>query len=357
LRLLNVHHFSRLSNSYLNEILKNVYSDADVRSVCISLAVCNGVYIRYKIKMHYRRLGKTNLCVSVIGIGTWQFGGEWGKNFEQIEVDRMFKVAHSVGCNLIDTAECYGDHTSEAFVGAAIETNRADWIVATKFGHKFHGPFNRTDERSATDAIGQVELSLRALKTDYIDLLQYHSVRDDEYDNDELSETLQKLIKSGKVRHLGASISPSNNIHQTSEATHRDVQTIQVVYNRLERDAEEQVLPSCQIQDLGVLARVPLASGYLSGKYRPGATFNKDDMRGKWHKQEDIDRKLAEVEKIREQELPTGAVMSQWALAWCLLHPAVTSVIPGCKDAEQVLANAAAADFPTVDPNHPQAWR
>src|SRR5882724_5143166 len=131
--------------------------------------------------MKYRRLGKTNLKVSVIGIGTWQYGGEWGKNFTQPEVDAIFDKSRQLGINLIDTAECYGDHTSEAFIGNAVKRDRANWIIATKFGHKFHGAFNRTDERSAQDVLPQVEASLKALQTDYIDLLQYHSVRDVEF--------------------------------------------------------------------------------------------------------------------------------------------------------------------------------
>ena len=157
--------------------------------------------------MKYRGLGKSNLRVSVIGMGTWQFGGEWGKDFSQDEVDRMFDAAREVGINLIDTAECYGDHTSESFIGHAIQHDRQNWIVATKFGHKFHSHLNRTDERTAADALKQVEDSLKALKTDYIDLLQYHSIRFEEFDNDALTDVLQKLMKSGKVRHLGNSIS------------------------------------------------------------------------------------------------------------------------------------------------------
>lgn len=112
--------------------------------------------------MKYRRLGKTDLRVSVIGIGTWQFGGEWGKDFTQLEVDRIFNAARETGINLIDTAECYGDHLSERFVGAAIRRDREKWIVATKFGHKFHSHMNRTDERTAADMIVQVEDSLKA---------------------------------------------------------------------------------------------------------------------------------------------------------------------------------------------------
>src|SRR5262245_57744054 len=126
--------------------------------------------------MKYRILGKTNLRVSVVGIGTWQFGGEWGKDFAQDEVNRMFDKARELGINFVDTAECYGDHLSESLIGDAIECDREEWIVATKFGHKFHSYQNRTDRCAPEDVAPTVEESLRALNTDYIDILQYHSL-------------------------------------------------------------------------------------------------------------------------------------------------------------------------------------
>ncbi len=119
---------------------------------------------------------------------------------------------------------------------------------------------------------------------------------------------------------------------------------IQVVYNRLDRIPEERVFPSCERQDLGVLARVPLASGYLSGKYKPGATFSDTDVRHR-HDSQSTALKLQEVEQIKQNEVPPGVDMASWALAWCLKHPAVTAVIPGCKDPEQVTANAKAAEL------------
>src|SRR3954462_2899959 len=112
--------------------------------------------------MKSRTLGKTNLNVSVIGIGTWQFGGEWGKTFKQDEMDRMFARARDLDISLIEMAECYGDQLSESLIGNAIHREREKWIVATKFGHKFHGPMNRTDERSAAQVRQQLEDSLRA---------------------------------------------------------------------------------------------------------------------------------------------------------------------------------------------------
>ena len=306
--------------------------------------------------MKYRRLGKTNLRVSVIGVGTWQFGGEWGKNFQQDEVDQMFRRAKELGINLIDTAECYGDHLSESFIGNAIKNDRKDWIVATKFGHKFHSHMNRTDERTAADAIKQFEASLKALKTDHVDILQYHSVRNDEFDNQELQQTLIKLKQQGKVLHIGNSISPNDNIHQTDGSTTAQVETIQVVYNRLDKKPEERIFASCMRQNLGVLARVPLASGLLSGKYKPGARFDADDFRAS-KKPEEIDEKLREVEKIAKTEVPKGVNMATWALAWCLQHPAVSAVIPGCKNVEQVEKNAAAAEVEIVRSDHSQAWK
>jgi aryl-alcohol dehydrogenase-like predicted oxidoreductase len=308
--------------------------------------------------MKYRRLGKSNLRVSVVGMGTWQFGGEWGKDFSQQEVDRMFDTAREVGINLIDTAECYGDHTSEAFIGAAIERDRANWIVATKFGHKFHSHLHRTDERSAADMLTQLEGSLQALRTDYVDLLQYHSIRYEEFANDELTAALEKVMKAGKVRHLGNSIGGQtrNNVNQVEESTKRHVEAIQVIYNRMDRTPEEKAFGVCREQDLGVLARVPLASGFLSGKYKPGATFEKNDVRA-GQERALLEKRLREVEEIRRAEVPAGVDMAQWALAWCLKHPAVTSVIPGCKDVGQVKANAAAAELEMVRENHPQAWK
>src|SRR3954469_6230978 len=166
--------------------------------------------------MKYRRLGKTNLRISVIGMGTWQLGGEWGKDFSQTEVDAMFDAAREQGINLIDTAECYGAHTSESLIGGAIQRDRDKWVVATKFGHVFHGHLNRTDERSPADAVKQLEESLRALKTDHVDLLQYHSLADNEFDNVELQQTLIKLKQQGKIRHIGNSIRQgANDDHQT----------------------------------------------------------------------------------------------------------------------------------------------
>lgn len=294
--------------------------------------------------MKYRTLGKTGMDVSVVGIGTWQFGGEWGQDYTQKEVDAILDKAKESGINFIDTAECYGDHLSESFVGQAIQKDREDWIVATKFGHHFDGLMERTNLWSANDVLKQLDDSLRALKTDYVDLYQFHSGSDEAFDNDDLWTMLDKQVQAGKVRHLGISIGSNDNLHQTDLADQYGAETIQVVYNRLDQKPEERVFPSCERQNLGVLARVPLASGYLSGKYKPGAKFARNDVRHR-HDAEETADKLRLVEKIQQEEVPEGVNMAQWALAWCLKHPAVTTVIPGCKNVEQVESNAGAADL------------
>ncbi|GIQ70954.1 aldo/keto reductase [Xylanibacillus composti] len=303
--------------------------------------------------MKYRRLGSTDLQVSVIGVGTWQFGGEWGLTYSDQEAAAVLDAAKEAGINLIDTAECYGDHTSERFIGQWLRSQkREDWVIATKFGHKFHDQFDRTNHWSAEEVLSQLEDSLRSLQTDYVDLYQFHSGPDEMFDNDELWTMLDKQVQAGKIRNLGISIGSNQNIHQTDAATKVNAKAIQVVYNRLERQPEAEVFPSCIHQDLGVLARVPLASGYLSGKYKPDSTFSENDVRSR-HDREEARKKLEEVARIQREEVPENMDMATWALAWCLKHDAVTCVIPGCKNPEQVRKNAVAAQY--VSDDHPQA--
>lgn len=305
--------------------------------------------------MKYRILGSTGIKVSVVGVGTWQYGGEWGMRFTQEMADPILGRAKELGINLLDTAECYGDHYSESLVGQYLRGQRQQWVVATKFGHKFHSNFNRTEHWDAAGVVASVEDSLRALQTDYIDLLQFHSGTDEVFNNEAMWAALHGLVQSGKVRHLGISISSNANSYQTSRAAQVKAEAIQVIYNRLDQVPEAEVFPACQAQNLGVLARVPLASGLLSGKYQPGTTFtDPDDIRSKRDPAQ-IEERLRQVAAIARDEVPAGVPMAAWALAWCLQHPAVTCVIPGCKSVEQVEFNAAAANLPLVRADHPQA--
>lgn len=294
--------------------------------------------------MKYRILGSTGLNISVVGLGTWQFGGEWGKDFTQKEVDEIIQTAADSGINFIDTAECYGDHLSESLIGEHIKSEREKWIVATKFGHHYHGFLERTRHFDPTDVVKQLDLSLKSLKTDYIDLYQMHSSTDDEFNTEGIWEELQRQKEKGKIRHIGLSITGNDNIFQTGQAENIHAESIQVVYNRLDRIPEKQVLPMCGDLNLGVLARVPLASGLLSGRYKPGYRFTGTNVRATRDRDE-TEKQLIEVEQIKNEEVPQGVSMATWALAWCLKNPLVTSVIPGCKNRKQVLSNAAASDL------------
>jgi aryl-alcohol dehydrogenase-like predicted oxidoreductase len=304
--------------------------------------------------MNYRELGRTGLKVSVVGLGSWQFGGEWGKRFSQAEVDALVGRTRELGINLIDTAECYGDHLAESLIGRAIDGSRDDWIIATKFGHRFQqdrmtsGSWSpgdvRSDHWSPPEVLAQLERSLRALRRDYVDLYLFHSGADEVFDRDELWMVLDEQVKRGKIRHLGISLGPSDNLHQTARASAVGADVIELTYNRLNRVAEQAVLESCREQRLGVLAREPLANGYLSGKYRTAGVTGSDDWRSSMDEREVRDR-IALVEEIRDTEVPAGVPMAEWALAWALRHPAVSAVITGTKSLEQLESSASAAEL------------
>ena len=295
--------------------------------------------------MRYRTLGSTGLRSSVIGVGTWQFGGEWGRNFSQGEVDAILDAAALAGINLIDTAECYGDHLSEKLIGDYLKRHdRSRWIVASKFGHRFNGFMNRDDQFSADHLTPQLDASRRALGIEAIDLYQFHSGSDQDFQNPASWDLLARQQRAGRFRHLGISILGKGSELQARHARTVHAEVLQVIYSRLDRRPEQLYFPQAQRDHLGILARVPLASGLLSGKYQPGVTFPSSEVRGTFDPQK-LKADLLEVERIKDTELPPGVPMAQWALAWCLKNPIVTAVIPGCKDPAQVNSNAAAADL------------
>ena len=298
--------------------------------------------------MKYRTLGRTGLEVSVIGLGTHQFSGEWAKQFSAAEVDQLLGRARELGINFIDTAECYGDHAVERVIGQSISRKRGDWILATKFGHRYASPSEKLEAWSPDQVLQQLENSLRALQTDYVDLYQFHSGGNEAFNNDGLWMMLNDQVRTGKVRHLGISLGASlvqkNDLQQLNSAKNVHAQVLQILYNRLFREAERHILPFCKQHHLGVLARVPLAKGFLSGAYKPGATFVPGDIRSQYSATFN-EEQLRQAEEIKQREIPSGQNMAQWALAWCLKHPAVSSVIVGCKSIEQLQLNAGATQL------------
>ena len=221
--------------------------------------------------MKYRRLGTTGPGVSVIGVGTWQLGGEWGQRFTQHEVDDLLGRARTLGVNLVDTAECYGDHLAEELIGAAIHHHRADWVVATKFGHQFHpeamgqadrSPVQlRTDHWTPTEVVGQLEASLRALQTDHVDLYQMHSASEEVFSRHDLWEALNQQVtnvrsatsgcrwgpvmssRSTGTGHTGAAAPGAGPSHRTDDRRRRPSE--QRVSTRPARRPAPGVLASC----------------------------------------------------------------------------------------------------------------
>ena len=203
--------------------------------------------------MKYRTLGRTGLKVSVVGVGAWQFGGEWGKSFTQADVDAILDRAAEAGVNLIDTAECYGDHLSERLIGDYLSRRGRDrWIIATKFGHRFKGFMDRDEAFGPEEVRAQLIASLRALRTDRIDIYQFHSGSDEAFLDDGLRDVLDEARRAGMVRILGVSIRGSGSEVQTREAFGRGFGVLQVRYNRLDPRAESEVFPTARRFNLGV---------------------------------------------------------------------------------------------------------
>lgn len=279
----------------------------------------------------------------MVGVGTWQFGGGWGKTFDQAEASAILHRARELGVNLVDTAECYGDHLSESLIGHALAGQRQHWIIATKFGHNHGNQLPADENYKPAQVLLQLEASLRALQTDYIDIYQLHSGTREQFMNDELWTMLNKQVEAGKVRFLGNSIGNPNMLAQVQESTRYGISVIQTIYNAVKRKAEETVFPVARQQDLGIIARVPLASGFLTGKYQPGHVFADDDVRS--HRPADgRDREIAEALEALKHK-PQDMAAATWANAWCLKSAEIATVIPGIKSLEQLETNARAGDI------------
>jgi len=296
--------------------------------------------------MKYRRLGKTGLKVSVVGLGTWQLGGEWGKTFEQAEVDAMVDRAAELGINLIDTAECYGDHLSERLIGQAIKGRRDQWIVATKFGHRFKRRFERDDVYEPALVRGQLEASLEALQTDYIDLYQTHS---DDRDTplDETLRALDDMVRSGKVRYIGASNIQAwrlcGALWTSEKHSIARYDSLQPHYNLAHRaEFERELKPLVENQGVAVIPYSPLAAGFLTGKYQRGAETagaRADNIRNRYFNE----RGWAILDKLQEVAGGRGLSPAQAALAWLLTQPVITAPIIGANSVKQLNESLGAA--------------
>jgi aryl-alcohol dehydrogenase-like predicted oxidoreductase len=304
--------------------------------------------------MEYREFGRTGWKISTIGFGAWGIGGDaWGTTDDEVSRASLHK-AIDLGVNFIDTADVYGDGHSEQLIAQVRKTRSEQLIVATKAGRRLNphvaSGYNRQNLTSF------VERSLHNLETEALDLLQLHSAPSEVYDMPEVFGILDDLVQQGKVRFYGVSV---ERVDEALKAiTYANVQSVQIIFNMFRLKPSEQFFAAAGERRVGILARVPLASGMLTGKFRPETQFALNDHRnynrhgeafdqGETFSGVDYETGLQAVEELRKL-VPEGATMAQFALRWILMFPDVTSAIAGAKNTQQVEDNVRAASLPAL---------
>ena len=293
--------------------------------------------------------------VSVIGFGAWAIGGNWG----QVEDETSMSALHAAvdaGVSFIDTADVYGDGRSERLVARLRRERPGETIrVATKAGRRL--PEQTCEGYSRENLTAWVDRSLANLEMDALDLLQLHCPPSALYRQAEVFGILDDLVSAGKLRYYGVSV---QTVDEALDAMrHPGVQSIQIIFNMFRLKPAERVLPEAAARQVGILARVPLASGLLTGKLRPDTRFPADDHRTYNREGQKFDKGetlsgvpyevgLAAVERLRGI-VPAGWTMAQLALRWILMFEGVTCAIPGARDARQAMENAAAGGLPPLD--------
>jgi len=306
--------------------------------------------------MDYRPLGRTGWNISPISYGAWAIGGDaWGKT-DDTESLRSLHRAIDLGVNFIDTADVYGNGHSERLIAQLRRERREEIIVATKAGRRLNPHVASGFTKQNLTAF--VERSLRNLETDALDLLQLHCPPRDVYDMPEVFGILDDLVANGKLRYYGVSV---EHVEEALRAArYPNVQSIQIIFNMFRLKPAEELFPTVREKKIGILARVPLASGLLSGKLRRDSTFEPRDHRnynrhgeafdvGETFSGVDYVTGLAAVEELRAL-VPSGATMAQLALRWILMFPEVTAAIPGAKNVQQTEDNIHAAALPPLTP-------
>jgi len=298
--------------------------------------------------MRQRKLGKTNINVSEIGLGTWGMGGSdwWGNANDTLILQTIMKGIDS-GINFIDTAYVYGDGHSEELIAQAFKNLGQRVTVATKVPPKNrHWPSQGHAEEVFTKdwIISCTERSLRNLRTDCIDVQQLHVWRDDWLDADGWKEAADKLRRDGKIRYFGVSVDdhkPDNAI-KLVESGYTD--TVQVIYNIFDQTPEDNLFPACQKHNVGVIVRVPFDEGGLTGTLTPDTDFGKDAFRKSYFSNGRLEETIGRVKTLQfliRNEIKT---MAQAALKFCLTHPAVSTVIPGMRKPERIEENVTVSD-------------
>jgi aryl-alcohol dehydrogenase-like predicted oxidoreductase len=301
-----------------------------------------------------RQLGKTGLNVGVIGLGCWQFGGDWG-DVSEVQAMETLHAAAGAGVKLFDTADVYGDGRSERFVGRLLaERPGTGLVAATKCGRRVdQDPANY----SASALRDWAERSRENLGLSTIPLTQLHCPPDGVYEDDKVFDTLDEMVAERTLGAYGVSV---ETVDQGLRAIQRPgVATVQVIFNAFRLKPLERLLPACQRAGVGVIARVPLASGLLSGKYDEGTTFPETDHRtynrngeafdvGETFSGVPFNVGVRSARRLQRTALPEGWTLPEVALRWCVDAPGVSAVIPGARSPLQAVANAAVGSRPSL---------
>lgn len=295
--------------------------------------------------MQYRNLGKSGLKVSVIGVGTNRFGGKVDLEGTRSIID----AALDAGINFLDTADVYTDGASEACIGEALKGRRDKILVATKVFHPMgQGPNDRGASRYHIFA--GVEASLRRLQTDNIDLYQIHRW-DETTPIEETMRALDDLVRSGKVRYIGASNFAAWQLTRANAAAERfgweQFVSVQPHYHMFEREIEKELVPACRYFNVGILPYFPLAGGFLTGKYQKGqpAPVGSRGESSPYVQKYMTDANYDRLAKLQEFALERGHTLNELAQAWLAAQPQVACVISGATKVEHILANAAAGEW------------
>jgi aryl-alcohol dehydrogenase-like predicted oxidoreductase len=303
--------------------------------------------------MEYRELGRTGWKVSEISFGSWAIGGTWGEVDDKESIAALHR-ALDLGVNFFDTADVYGDGRSERLLAQLREERHNEFYVATKAGRRLDPHIASGYNRKNLSAF--VERSLKNLQTESLDLLQLHCPPTEVYYMPEVFGVLDDMVKAGKIRYYGVSVEKVEEALKAIEFP--QVQSVQIIFNIFRQRPAELFFPEAQRRKVGILARVPLASGLLTGKLKQNSQFSADDHRAFNRHGESFDRGetfsgldyetgLEAVEKLRPV-VPPGQTMAQMALRWILMFPAVTCAIPGAKRPQQAEENILSANFPAL---------
>jgi aryl-alcohol dehydrogenase-like predicted oxidoreductase len=303
--------------------------------------------------MEYRELGRTGWSVSTISFGAWAIGGTWGPVDDKESMAALHR-ALDLGVNFFDTADVYGDGLSERLLARLRKERREKFYIATKAGRRLDPHIASGYSRQNLTSF--VERSLKNLGVETLDLLQLHCPPTEVFYTPEVFDALDDLIKAGKVRYYGVSVEKVEEALKAIE--YPSVQSVQIIFNVFRQRPAELFFKEAQRRRVGILARVPLASGLLTGKFTKTSTFDQDDHRAYNRHGESFDRGetfsgldydigLQAVDALRPL-VPRGQTMAQLALRWILMFPAVTCTIPGAKRPKQVEDNVRAADLPPL---------